>query len=118
MANAGAEGAGSPRNAALVQRATKLEDRTGREQGATMPGRHSIVGSLLAAVVALGVADTALAASSKRVGWLEVCGPGPTRPHFDIFRSRLAEHGYVEGRNVVIEQRFADCHYQRMAPLA
>jgi hypothetical protein len=38
-----------------------------------------------------------------RVGWLEVCGPGPRRPHFDVFRGRLAELGYVEGKNLVIE---------------
>jgi len=53
-----------------------------------------------------------------RVGWLEVCGPGPRRPHFDIFRARLADQGYIEGRNLVIEQRFADCRYDRMPGLA
>jgi len=53
-----------------------------------------------------------------RVGWLEVCGPGPRRPHFDIFRARLAEHGYVEGKNLILEQRFADCRYDRMPGLA
>jgi len=53
-----------------------------------------------------------------RVGWLEVCGPGPRRPHFDIFRARLAEQGYVEGKNLIFEQRFADCRYDRMAGLA
>ena len=53
-----------------------------------------------------------------RVGWLEVCGPGPRRPHFDIFRTRLAELGYVEGKNLIIEQRFADCRYDRMPGLA
>ena len=53
-----------------------------------------------------------------RVGWLEVCGPGPRRPHFDLFRARLAEQGYVEGKNLVIEQRFADCRYERMPGLA
>lgn len=53
-----------------------------------------------------------------RVGWLEVCGPGPKRPHFDIFRARLAELGYAEGKNLVIEQRFAGCQYDRMPGLA
>src|SRR6476620_12025036 len=57
-------------------------------------------------------------AGKSRVGWLEVCGPGPQRPNFDIFRARLAELGYVEGKNLIIEQRFADCRYDRMAGLA
>jgi hypothetical protein len=54
------------------------------------------------------------AAGTLRVGWLEVCGPGPRRPHFDIFRARLADRGYVEGKNLIFEQRFADCRYDRM----
>jgi len=53
-----------------------------------------------------------------RVGWLEVCGPGPRRPHFDIFRARLAEQGYVEGKNLIFDQRFADCRYDLMPGLA
>jgi putative ABC transport system substrate-binding protein len=56
--------------------------------------------------------------STFRLGWLEVCGPGPQRGHFDLFRKRLAELGYVEGKNLVIEQRFADCQYDRMPGLA
>jgi ABC-type uncharacterized transport system substrate-binding protein len=54
----------------------------------------------------------------SRVGWLEVCPPDPRRPNFDIFRARLAEQGYVEGKNLVIEQRFADCRYDRVPGLA
>jgi putative tryptophan/tyrosine transport system substrate-binding protein len=54
----------------------------------------------------------------SRVGWLEVCGPGPKRPNFDVFRARLAELGYVEGKNLHIEQRFADCRYDLMPGLA
>jgi len=76
-------------------------------------------------VLALGVTLLAVptslqaqkAAGIKCVGWLEVCGPGPRRPHFDIFRTHLAELGYVEGKNLVTEQRFADCLYDRMPGL-
>jgi putative ABC transport system substrate-binding protein len=77
-------------------------------------------------VLALGVSLLAIptsveaqrAAGISRVGWLEVCGPGPKRPNFDIFRARLAELGYVEGKNLTMEQRFADCRYDRMPGLA
>src|ERR1700730_16909356 len=57
-------------------------------------------------------------AGISRVGWLEVCSPGPRRPNLEIFRGRLAELGYVEGKNLLIEQRFADCSYERMPGLA
>jgi len=35
-----------------------------------------------------------------------------------MFRARLAELGYVEGKNLILEQRFADCRYDRMPGLA
>jgi putative ABC transport system substrate-binding protein len=54
----------------------------------------------------------------SRVGWLEVCGPGPRRPNFDIFRAHLAKQGYVEGKNVAFEEKFAGCQYERMPGLA
>src|SRR5262245_58022125 len=82
---------------------------------------------IVMAVLALGVSLSLLtiptaqaqrAAGISRVGWLEICGPGPRRPNFDIFRARLAELGYVEGKNLHIEQRFADCHYDLMPALA
>jgi putative ABC transport system substrate-binding protein len=92
--------------------------------GATMGRREFVrIGlALFAAGITLFAIPAPLeaqkAAGIKRVGWLEVCGPGPRRPHFDIFRARLAEQGYVEGKNLVIEQRFADCQYDRMPELA
>jgi putative ABC transport system substrate-binding protein len=88
--------------------------------------RRDFVTRIGVTVLALGVSLLAIptlleaqrAAGISRVGWLEVCGPGPRRPHFDIFRARLAELGYVEGKNVIFEQRFADCRYDRMPGLA
>ena len=71
-----------------------------------------------ASVLATPTAQAQRAAGISHVGWLEVCGPGPRRPHFDIFRGRLAELGYVEGKNLILEQRFADCRYDRMPGLA
>ena len=69
-------------------------------------------------LLAIPTSQAQRAAGISRVGWLEVCGPGPRRHHFDIFRGRLAELGYVEGKNLIIEQRFADCRYDRVPGLA
>ena len=83
-------------------------------------GVRIAVALLVLSVSTLGMSTSQAqkAAGKSRVGWLEVCGPGPQRPNFDIFRARLAELGYVEGKNLIIEQRFADCRYDRMAGLA
>ena len=86
--------------------------RTGLRIGVTVLA----IGATLSAIPTSLEAQRATGIS--RVGWLEVCGPGPRRPHFDIFRGRLAELGYVEGKNLIIEQRFADCRYDRMPGLA
>jgi putative ABC transport system substrate-binding protein len=74
--------------------------------------------ALCVSVLTIPSAQAQKAAGVSRVGWLEICGPGPRRPNFDIFRGRLAELGYVEGKNLIIEQRFADCRYDRMPGLA
>jgi putative ABC transport system substrate-binding protein len=74
--------------------------------------------ALGASLLAIPSSQAQKAAGIARVGWLEVCGPGPRRPHFELFRSRLAEQGYVEGKNLIIEQRFAECRYERMPALA
>ena len=74
--------------------------------------------ALGASLLAIPTSQAQRAAGIARVGWLEVCGPGPRRPHFDLFRARLADKGYVEGKNLIIEQRFADCRYDRMPGLA
>jgi putative ABC transport system substrate-binding protein len=50
-----------------------------------------------------------------RVGF--VAPQGRSLPLFDAFRQGLADLGYVEGRNVVIEPRFAEGQYERFPDL-
>ena len=50
-----------------------------------------------------------------RVGFL--APQGRSLPLFDAFRQGLADLGYVEGRNVVIEARFAEGQYERFPDL-
>jgi len=51
-----------------------------------------------------------------RIGFL--APQGRSLPLFDAFRQGLAELGYVEGRNVVIEARFAEGQLDRLPGLA
>lgn len=50
-----------------------------------------------------------------RIGFL--APQGRSLPLFEAFRQGLAELGYVEGRNVVIEPRFAEGQYERFPDL-
>lgn len=67
------------------------------------------------AVVALSVllapAAAQQAAKIPRVGF--VAPQGRSLPLFDAFRQGLADLGYIDGKNIVIEPRFAEGHYER-----
>ena len=52
------------------------------------------------------------------VGYLYVGSPEPGEPTLVAFRKGLSETGYVEGRNVVIEFRWADGQYDRYPAMA
>ena len=55
------------------------------------------------------------AAKLPRVGFL--APQGRSLPLFDAFRQGLSDLGYVEGRNIVIEARFAEGQYDRFPEL-
>jgi len=52
------------------------------------------------------------------IGYLSSGVPGLFSDRASVFRQGLAESGYVEGRNVAIEYRFAEGHYDRLPALA
>jgi len=52
------------------------------------------------------------------VGYLGDISPEARRDRLDAFRKGLAEAGYVEGRNVAIEYRWAQGQYDRLPALA
>jgi len=52
------------------------------------------------------------------VGFLNSGSPEPIAHLMGLFRQSLAEAGYAEGRNVVLEYRWAEGHYDRMPAMA
>jgi putative ABC transport system substrate-binding protein len=53
-----------------------------------------------------------------RIGVLEIAGVAPNAANLSAFRQGLAELGYVEGQNFVIEYRSADGRAERFSDLA
>jgi putative ABC transport system substrate-binding protein len=53
-----------------------------------------------------------------RIGVLSVTSPATIPARLDAFRQGLRELGYVEGKNIVIEYRYADGKLDRVPPLA
>src|SRR5262249_61739284 len=75
--------------------------------------------ALLGAAVATG-ANSARGQQSRTavIGFLGAGSPPASSPYVGAFLQGLGEQGYVEGRNVSIEYRWADNHYDRLPALA
>ena len=79
---------------------------------------------LPAAGLALALAFAALAAEGQqaakiyRLGYLSIASASEVLDRLDLFRQGLRELGYLEGRNVVLEIRYAEGKPERLPDLA
>jgi len=69
-----------------------------------MMDRRTFVGSVAGGLLALPLVAQAQPKAAVRIGWL---GFLPIASNLAAFRQTLKEFGYVEGENLVVEQRYA-----------
>jgi putative tryptophan/tyrosine transport system substrate-binding protein len=74
--------------------------------------------SILVAAVLLTVAVVAEAQQPKKVPRIGFLSGTSTNPRREAFRQGLRELGYVEGKNVLIEWRYAEGKFNRLPELA
>ena len=79
-------------------------------------GRREFITLLVAA--AWPLAARAQQPAMPVVGYLGPASPEASRNQLAAFHRGLADTGYVEGRNVAIEYRWAENHYDRLPALA
>jgi putative tryptophan/tyrosine transport system substrate-binding protein len=78
----------------------------------------SLIGCALAVLVfGLGVAETQQFSKVPKIGLLGTQSASQSSERLAAFRLGLAEHGYIVGQNIIIEERWADGQFDLLDKL-
>jgi putative ABC transport system substrate-binding protein len=96
-----------------------MEHGAKREQPQRLTSKVLVPAALGAMLFALcSVAEAQQAKKIPRLGLLIASSPSPASARIEAFRHGLRELGYVEGKNIVIEYRYAEGKPDRLPALA
>jgi putative ABC transport system substrate-binding protein len=80
--------------------------------------RRAFVGTLAGGLLAaLPAAEAQQAGKMYRIGFLEAGAPSANQHFLDAFKRGMRELGYIEGQNIVIEERWAEGQNERFPAL-
>ena len=80
--------------------------------------RRSLVAALGGTAAAWPVVARAQSAPKKyRIGYLTGSSEAASQPFLAAFSGALRDLGYVEGRNLIVDTRFADGNFERLPSL-
>ena len=78
-----------------------------------------LVTLIFAFVICGAVVEAQQPKKIHRIGWLEISSPNPEVLRLiGLFRKGLRDGGYVEGKSIVIEYRYAEGKTERLSQLA
>ena len=80
--------------------------------------RRAFLAAAGGALAAQAAPPARAAAKVRRIGMLGTTSPRSHGGFVDAFRAGLRDHGYVEGKDVAIEYRWAESDYARLPDLA
>jgi putative tryptophan/tyrosine transport system substrate-binding protein len=101
-----------------TERSDRKSDPSGEAVWSTPLGRRRLLTALLPLVVATRASQGAAAEAPPRIGWLKIQGAQHTPDQLRAFREGMQALGLVEGRDYVLEQRYADGRDSRLPGLA
>jgi len=73
---------------------------------------------IAALLLTVSIAEAQQLKKVPRIGFLAAQSPVVSDPRYEVFRKRLTELGYTEGKNIVIEYRYAEGKLERLPDLA
>src|SRR6266581_4475163 len=78
--------------------------------------RRTLVAGLCAMAL-ISAAGAQQSGTIPKIGIITIGVPASS-PHLEAFRQGLRGHGYIEGKNIVLEYRFAQGQTDRLAGMA
>src|SRR6266581_3818616 len=99
----------------------RARTKLGRSKYSALMAPHSVLAFTLCAIFFALCSPAAQAQQTTkvpRIGFLTVASPAILSARIDAFRQGLRELGYVEGKNIAIEWRFAEGKLDRQSDLA